>query len=74
MIVAWRGRHDMLALSRRVGETIVIGEGDRAVTVTVVEVRGNKVRLAIAAPHDVAIDRAEVHEEYARRRAQEGRP
>lgn len=51
---------EMLALTRRPGETVHIGDG---ITVTVVEVRGDKVRLAFGAPHDVRIMRGELLEE-----------
>jgi carbon storage regulator len=49
----------MLVLTRRRGETIVI---DNMVHVTVLEVNGERVRLGVAAPRDVAVDRQEVHE------------
>jgi carbon storage regulator len=49
----------MLVLSRRLGETIVIDGGIR---VTVVAIEGNHVRLGIAAPKSVRVDRQEVHE------------
>lgn len=48
----------MLVLSRRPGEQIVIGEG---IVVTVIEVRGNKVRLGIEADKKTAVHRREVH-------------
>jgi len=48
----------MLVLSRKIGESVIINENVR---VTVVSVQGNKVRLAIEAPRDVQVDRAEVH-------------
>lgn len=47
----------MLVLSRKVGEQIVIGQG---VTVTVVEVNGQRVRLGIVAPAHVPVHRSEV--------------
>jgi carbon storage regulator len=47
----------MLVLSRKPGEKIVIGDG---ITVTVVEVDGNRVRLGIEAPADVRILRGEL--------------
>jgi len=53
----------MLALSRRPGEKVVIGDG---ITLTVIEVRGGRVRLAFDAPDQVRILRAEL----ARRRAE----
>lgn len=49
----------MLVLTRRLGEEIVI-DGD--IRVTVVAVRGDKVRLGVAAPKFITVDRAEVHE------------
>ena len=48
----------MLVLTRRIGEEIVIA-GNIRVTVTAVD--RNKVRLAIAAPTSIRVDRAEVH-------------
>lgn len=47
----------MLVLSRKLGEKVVIGNG---ITLTVVEVTGNRVRLGIDAPDDVRILRAEL--------------
>lgn len=47
----------MLVLSRKVGEQIVIGED---IVLTVVDVRNDTVRLGIAAPRHVAVNRAEV--------------
>lgn len=49
----------MLVLSRRVGEEIIINDNIR---VTVVAVKGDRIRLGIDAPRDVSVDRAEVHE------------
>ena len=47
----------MLVLSRRIGESIVIGNH---VTVTILEIRGDHVRLGIDAPRDVTVHRSEV--------------
>ena len=52
----------MLVLSRRVGESVVIGDD---VTVTVLEVRGDVVRIGIDAPRSVAVNRAELLAEVA---------
>lgn len=52
----------MLVLSRKKNESIVIGEGPSAVTVTVVEIKGDKVRLGIVAPRDVPVHRQEIHD------------
>lgn len=47
----------MLVLSRRVGESVVVGDD---VTITVLEVRGDVVRVGIDAPRSVAVHRAEL--------------
>ncbi|MEZ5534719.1 MAG: carbon storage regulator CsrA [Thiolinea sp.] len=49
----------MLILTRRVGETLMIGDD---VSVTVLGVKGNQVRLGINAPRDVAVHREEIYE------------
>jgi carbon storage regulator len=48
----------MLILTRRVGETLVIGDD---VNVTVLGVRGNQVRLGVNAPKEVAVHREEIY-------------
>ena len=49
----------MLILTRRVGESVMIGDN---VTVTVLGVKGNQVRLGVNAPRDVAVHREEIYE------------
>lgn len=49
----------MLILTRRTGETVMIGD---QVTFTVLEVKGNQVRIGFNAPKDVAIHREEIYE------------
>ena len=49
----------MLILSRRVGETLMVGD---EVTVTVLGVKGNQVRIGVSAPKDVAVHREEIYE------------
>ena len=56
----------MLVLSRKKDEKIMIGDD---VTLMVIEIRGDKVRLGIDAPKDVAVHRAEVFEAIRRERA-----
>lgn len=53
----------MLVLSRKKNESIII---DGCITVTIVEIRGDKVRLGISAPADVAVHRREVFEAIQR--------
>ena len=49
----------MLILTRRVGETVMIGE---EVSVTILGVKGNQVRVGINAPKNVAVHREEIFE------------
>jgi carbon storage regulator len=60
----------MLILTRRVGETVMIGN---EVTVTVLGVKGNQVRIGVNAPKDVAVHREEIYERIKREEDQESR-
>lgn len=53
----------MLILTRRVGEAVMIGN---EVTVTILGVKGNQVRVGVNAPRDVAVHREEIFERIKR--------
>jgi carbon storage regulator len=56
----------MLILTRRVGETLMIGDN---VTVTVLGVKGNQIRLGVNAPREVAVHREEIFARIKREEA-----
>lgn len=49
----------MLILTRRIGESLMIGD---QITITVLNIKGNQVRLGIDAPKDVSVHREEVYQ------------
>jgi len=56
----------MLVLTRRVNETLVVGDD---VTVTILSVSGNQVRIGIKAPRHVSIHREEIYEKIKRQQS-----
>lgn len=59
----------MLILTRRVGETIMVGD---TVTFTVLGVKGNQVRCGINAPKDIPVHREEIYDRIHREREEAG--
>lgn len=58
----------MLVLSRQTDESIIIGDN---IEITIVDVRGDKVRLGITAPRDISVHRKEVYDAIQREKDQE---
>ena len=58
----------MLILTRRVGETLMVGD---EVTVTVLGVKGNQVRIGVNAPKEVAVHREEIYQRIRKEKDEE---
>lgn len=59
----------MLILSRRVGETLMVGDD---VTVTVLGVKGNQVRIGVNAPKEVPVHREEIYQRIKKEKVEDG--
>ncbi|MEY4699948.1 MAG: hypothetical protein RL326_135, partial [Pseudomonadota bacterium] len=66
-----RGVGVMLVLSRKRDESIMIGDD---IVITVVEIRGDKVRLGVEAPTDVSVHRQEVYDAIQREKKGKKKP
>ena len=58
----------MLILTRRIGETLMVGDD---VTITVLGVKGNQVRIGVNAPKDVAVHREEIYQRIQKEKSDE---
>ena len=61
----------MLILTRRIGETIMIGDD---VTITVLGIKGNQARLGVDAPKEIAVHREEIYRRIQQEKAGEAKP
>ena len=59
----------MLILTRRIGETLMVGDN---VAITVLGVKGNQVRIGVNAPKEVSVHREEIYQRIQREKGQEG--
>jgi len=61
----------MLILTRRIGETLVIGEGENRAEVTMLGIKGNQVRIGIQAAKHISVHRDEIYRRIQEEKAKE---
>lgn len=61
----------MLVLSRNKDESIIIGNGKDIIEISIVDIRGDKVRLGITAPSHVFVHRSEIYDAIQREKEKE---
>jgi carbon storage regulator len=62
----------MLVLSRKKNESIVLGEGEDQIVLSVIEIRGDRVRLGIQANQKVPVHRKEIYDQIQKEKVKDG--
>ncbi len=63
--------NDMLILTRKVNESLIVGDN---ITITVLGVKGNQVRIGVDAPKDVSVHRKEIYQRIADKPSEDNEP
>jgi len=63
----------MLILTRRIGETLIVGEGKDKAEFTVLGIKGNQVRIGVEAPMNIPVHREEIYKKIQNEKKEESR-